>query len=155
LTPFQHTLLQVTDSLTKAEQYAVFKFSPQDIHRLKELIREIAAQHQAESFKARQNEAVIPKDHSAAAVRTASTKTPLKKQPPRRKCPHCKAMVRIDYMANHREEVHAKPQKAKRLKGKQLRVRRLKGAGQTRFKKSGTPTSKSIRVVQGGLCSGK
>src|ERR1035441_866521 len=94
LTPFQRILVTVSNSLTPAEQSAVIGFSPEDIQRLKDLIRDIATQHQAEALDARQTEPVNPKGRSATAVRTPSTKPAMKKQPPLRKCPHCDSMVR-------------------------------------------------------------
>src|ERR1017187_536617 len=123
LTPFQRMLVTVTNSLTPSEQSAVLGFSPEDIQRLKDLIRDVATRNQAEALTARQTESANPKDHSAPAVRTPSTKPPVKKQPPLRKCPQCDAMVRIDHMDDHRQKVH-KPLKGKRLKGKQLKASR-------------------------------
>jgi len=154
LTPFQRTLLTVGDSLTLSEQSAVLGFSPEDIQRLKDLVREIATRNQAEALRAQQTDSVNPKERSAPAIRAASTKPPVKKQSPLRKCSQCDAMVRIDHMDDHRQKVH-KPPKGKRLKGKQLKASRLKGVPKLGFKKSSTAPSKSIRVVQGGLCSGK
>jgi hypothetical protein len=155
LTPFQRMLVTVSDSLTPSEQSAVLGFSGEDIQRLKDLIRDVAIRNQAEALKAPQTQPVNPKKRGTPAVRAPSAKPPVKKQPPLRKCPHCDAMVRIDHMEDHRQKVHAKPQKGKRLKGKQLRASRLKGAPKLGFKTGSTAPSKSVRVVQGGLCNGR
>jgi hypothetical protein len=92
--------------------------------------------------------------NNSVFVELPSPKPLVKKQQPLRKCPQCDAMVRIDHMDDHRQKVH-KPPKGKRLKGKQLKASRLKGAPKLGFKKTSTARSKSIRVVQGGLCSGR
>jgi hypothetical protein len=147
-------LVTVTNSLTPSEQSAVLGFSPEDIQRLKDLIRDVVARNQAQGVTARQTESANPKDRSDPAVRSPSTKPPVKKQPPLRKCPQCDAMVRIDHMEDHRQKIH-KPPKGKRLKGKQLKASRLAGAPKLGIKKSSTAPIKSVRVVQGGLCGGR
>jgi hypothetical protein len=154
LSPFQRMLATVGNSLTPSEQSAVLGFSPEDIQRLKDLIRDMATKNQAEALNARQTEPMKPKERSEPTVSTSLAKPPQKKRPPLRKCPQCDAMVRMDHLEDHRQKVH-KPQKGKRLRGKQLKASRLKGAPKLGFKKSATAPPKSIRVVQGGLCSGR
>jgi hypothetical protein len=154
LTPLQRMLVTITNSFSPSEHSAVLGFSPEDVQRLKDFVREIVTRNQAEALKARQTESPNPKDRSVAAVQMPGTKPPAKNQPPLRKCPQCNAMVRIDHMDVHRQKVH-KPHRGKRLKGKQSTATRLKGAPKLGFNKSSTTRMKSVRVVQGGLCSGR
>ena len=158
LTACQKRLLQFVDSLTLSEQAALLQFSPQDFHRLRELIREIVIRRQAERLNIQK-----PQETNSTAHVVVNPPTPLKKAtekkkaPPLRKCPNCGAKVRADKMEVHRLHVHGRRPKGvvKGGSSKTVRIGQFKRVSKLGSRKSITEASKSVRFVQGGLCNGR